>query len=53
MSEVEVQTDPMQERESETIVYEALPPLPSPNTPRKKSKVWMGNFLDLFTSKPM
>jgi len=43
----------MNEPEPEQVFFETPPASASPRTPRKKSKVWMGNFLDLFTSKPM
>jgi len=43
----------MEEPEPEQVFFETPPAPPSPRTPRKKSKVWMGNFVDLFTSKPM
>jgi len=52
VSEVEVQTEAVQEPEPEQVFLEVTPAPPSPRTPRKKSKVWMGNFADLFTSKP-
>lgn len=53
VSEAEVQTEAMKEPEPEQTFFEPPPGPPSPRTPRKKSKVWMGNFVDLFTSKPM
>ena len=53
VSEAEVQTEAMQEPEPEQVFLESTPAPPSPRTPRKKSKVWMGNFADMFTSKPM
>ncbi len=43
----------MQEPEAEAVIIEAPPPPPTPRSPRKKSKAWMGNFVELFTSKPM
>ncbi|DBA70684.1 TPA: hypothetical protein ACH3X2_012061 [Trebouxia sp. C0005] len=53
VSEAEVQTEAMKEPEPEQTFFEPPPGPPSPRTPRKKSKVWMGNFVDLFTSKPI
>lgn len=51
--EAEVQTDPMEELPPPPVIVEAPLAPPSPRAPKKKSKMWMGNFLDLFTSKPM
>ena len=51
--EAEVQTEPIEEGPPPPVVIEVPSAAPSPRVIKKKSKVWMGNFLDLFTSKPM